>query len=404
MTSIKKTFHIPPSYTFTAGCSNPATVRSIAPFVSSCSSSLNYVGGLRPYYEQRKFLSKANTSGLSSSSSITSLSNVDIHTTDDDKYVTPPSSTDSSDQSSSINPFELLSKEQNLRPLTQAKLSSKSSHDHRSGINKSKNTKISDSSKNTLSTITNGTVLSTPNDENTAVKGQHRLANEIEHIVQEHLKYVHEDVNHGWDLIHQDGEMKVYRREVEENGIVIDPMKMFHTIKGVTGHEMCRYFYEYQYRMEWETTLDSTKIIEVLDPDTVIFHQMHKRVWPSAQRDNCFWSHIRCIAKSEEDQPIWLVVNHTIPHPLAPIKPPQVRLVANVALICETVINEPPLNPKDIKRENIQCRLTYVAFVNPGGWVPGAALRSVAKREYPRFLKHFSNYVIEQTRDKPILF
>jgi collagen type IV alpha-3-binding protein len=44
------------------------------------------------------------------------------------------------------------------------------------------------------------------------------------------LKYVREDVN-GWDLIHQEGEMKVYRREVEENGIVVDPLKCFHTIK-----------------------------------------------------------------------------------------------------------------------------------------------------------------------------
>jgi len=28
----------------------------------------------------------------------------------------------------------------------------------------------------------------------------------------------------------------------------------------------------------------------------------------------------------------------------------------------------------------------------------------VAKREYPRFLKRFTTYVIDQTRDKPILF
>ena len=87
----------------------------------------------------------------------------------------------------------------------------------------------------------------------------------------------------------------------------------------MTGHEICRYFYEYQYRMEWETTLDSTKIIEVLDPETVIFYQVHKRVWPAAQRDSCFWSHIRSIAKSEEDQPTWLVVNYTTPHQLAPV-------------------------------------------------------------------------------------
>jgi hypothetical protein len=32
-------------------------------------------------------------------------------------------------------------------------------------------------------------------------------------------------------LIHQEGEMKVYRREVEENGIVVDPLKIFHTIQ-----------------------------------------------------------------------------------------------------------------------------------------------------------------------------
>ena len=29
---------------------------------------------------------------------------------------------------------------------------------------------------------------------------------------------------------------------------------------------------------------------------------------------------------------------------------------------------------------------------------------SVAKREYPRFLKRFTSYVVEQTRNKPILF
>jgi hypothetical protein len=45
------------------------------------------------------------------------------------------------------------------------------------------------------------------------------------------LKYSREVVSDGWDLIHQEGEMKVYRREVEENGIVVDPMKIFHSIK-----------------------------------------------------------------------------------------------------------------------------------------------------------------------------
>lgn len=71
--------------------------------------------------------------------------------------------------------------------------------------------------------------------------------------------------------------------------------------------------------LSFPATLDSTKIIEVLDPDTVVCFQVHKRVWPAAQRDSCLWSHIRCISKSEEDQPTWLVVNYTTPHSLAPV-------------------------------------------------------------------------------------
>jgi collagen type IV alpha-3-binding protein len=34
-----------------------------------------------------------------------------------------------------------------------------------------------------------------------------------------------------WELFASDGEMKLYRREVEENGIVLDPLKAVHTVK-----------------------------------------------------------------------------------------------------------------------------------------------------------------------------
>ncbi|CAF1144160.1 unnamed protein product [Adineta steineri] len=350
--------------------------------ISSYSSLSNYVGDIQPFYQKNKKFSLIPTESFQLLSRISSIG---IHTIDEN--------------STNISENNTLKDDSNSLLLDELKLSSKSKTSNNSTVNQSKSP-----SKSSSSTVTNGTVISSPDEGNLVIQGKHRLSNEIERIVQDHLKYVHEDVSHGWDLIHQEGEMKVYRREVEENGIVVDPLKCFHTIKGVTGHEICRYFYEFQYRMEWETTLDSTKIIEVLDPDTVIFFQLHKRVWPAAQRDSCFWSHIRCISNSDEDQPTWLVVNYTTPHQLAPIKSPQVRLVANVALICETIISEPPLDPQDIKRQNIECKLTYVAFINPGGWVPSAALRGVAKREYPRFIKRFTSYVVEQTRNKPILF
>lgn len=101
---MKKTFHIPPSYTFTAGCSNPMTVISLAPFVSSCSSPLNYVGGLRPYYQQRRFQSISNRSSPSPSIAA-------IHNTDDESFETPPSTNSRLEDMSSTNPFEKLAKE-----------------------------------------------------------------------------------------------------------------------------------------------------------------------------------------------------------------------------------------------------------------------------------------------------
>lgn len=62
---------------------------------------------------------------------------------------------------------------------------------------------------------------------------QHRLSEEIERITQDHLKFdLIDDFNSNvWELICSDGEMKVYRRELEENGIVLDPLKATHTVK-----------------------------------------------------------------------------------------------------------------------------------------------------------------------------
>lgn len=100
MKSIKKSFYIPPSYTFTIGCSNPSGIVSVAPFVSSCSSPLNYVRGFRANYRQRKSQS---------------ISTVAIHDFDDESYKTAPSTFEDEENFSRQNPFEQLAQEQKLK-------------------------------------------------------------------------------------------------------------------------------------------------------------------------------------------------------------------------------------------------------------------------------------------------
>uniref|UniRef100_A0A8D3CGH0 Ceramide transfer protein n=1 Tax=Scophthalmus maximus TaxID=52904 RepID=A0A8D3CGH0_SCOMX len=196
---------------------------------------------------------------------------------------------------------------------------------------------------------------------------------------------------------------KVYRREVEENGIVLDPLKATHSVKGVTGHEVCHYFWDTDVRMDWETTIENFNVVETLSDNATIVYQTHKRVWPASQRDVLYLSAIRKImATNENDPDTWLVCNFSVDHNNAPTNR-CVRAKINVAMICQTLVS-PPEGDKEISRDNILCKITYVANVNPGGWAPASVLRAVAKREYPKFLKRFTSYVQEKTAGKPILF
>ncbi|XP_030272458.1 collagen type IV alpha-3-binding protein isoform X3 [Sparus aurata] len=236
--------------------------------------------------------------------------------------------------------------------------------------------------------------------------GTHRFATKVEEMVQNHMTYSLQDVggDANWQLVIEEGEMKVYRREVEENGIVLDPLKATHSVKGVTGHEVCHYFWDTAVRLDWETTIENFNLVETLSDNAVIVYQTHKRVWPASQRDVLYLSAIRKIlATNENDPDTWLVCNFSVDHDNAPPTNRCVRAKINVAMICQTLVS-PPEGDKEISRDNILCKITYVANVNPGGWAPASVLRAVAKREYPKFLKRFTSYVQDKTSGKPILF
>uniref|UniRef100_A0A3Q4I766 Ceramide transfer protein n=1 Tax=Neolamprologus brichardi TaxID=32507 RepID=A0A3Q4I766_NEOBR len=236
--------------------------------------------------------------------------------------------------------------------------------------------------------------------------GTHRFSNKVEEMVQSHMTYSLQDVggDANWQLVVEEGEMKVYRREVEENGIVLDPLKATHSVKGVTGHEVCHYFWDTAYRSDWETTIENFNVVETLSDNAVIVYQTHKRVWPASQRDVLYLSAMRKIMASNENDPdTWLVCNFSVDHDNALPTSRCVRAKINIAMICQTLVS-PPDGDKEISRDNILCKITYVANVNPGGWAPASVLRAVAKREYPKFLKRFTSYVQEKTAGKPILF
>ena len=70
----------------------------------------------------------------------------------------------------------------------------------------------------------------------------------------EQLQYARVGMEGGvWQLFAEDGEMKMYKREEEVDGVAVDPLKAVHTVKGVSGREMCHYFFSPDVRFEWES-------------------------------------------------------------------------------------------------------------------------------------------------------
>lgn len=55
-------------------------------------------------------------------------------------------------------------------------------------------------------------------------------------------------------------------------------------------------------------------ILEKVSPDTLVFLQTHKRIWPASQRDALFWSHMRNVKDNVDKDAYntWIVCNHSI--------------------------------------------------------------------------------------------
>ena len=109
----------------------------------------------------------------------------------------------------------------------------------------------------------------------------------------------------------------------------------------------------------WEHTIDSMSVLEEVSPDTLVFLQVHKRVWPTAQRDALFWSHMRMVEVTPEEKAAgvidtWIVCNKSCEHPTAPLGLGGcLRVDLTVCFLCQTVVR--PGGSRD-NRDDITCR------------------------------------------------
>ncbi|XP_044757846.1 ceramide transfer protein-like [Coccinella septempunctata] len=236
----------------------------------------------------------------------------------------------------------------------------------------------------------------------------HRLGTEIENIVRQQankaLRGI-EDKTLGWKLLLEEDDMRIYRRDEEINGIAYEPIKAFFTVSGITAFELCHFFFSPEYRYDWDVLVDNMVVIEEIDDDSLIFMQKYKRVCFSSQRDSVFWSHIRQL-ENESGSDQWVVVNHSTEHPdYEEATSKCVRLHLTACLFCQTQF-KPPISNKEgvVSREQIRCKITYCATINPGGWIAAIFLKPFYKKECSRFLRRLTTYAKNRTKNNPIRF
>lgn len=104
-------------------------------------------------------------------------------------------------------------------------------------------------------------------------------------------------------------------------------------------------------------------ILEKISPDTIIFLQTHKRIWPANQRDALFWSHMRKVIENgdPEAHDEWLVCNHSIELDAYPANVGKcLRIYLTVIMFCQTYI-DPAIaaSGKKLSRNDLTCKITY---------------------------------------------
>lgn len=109
-------------------------------------------------------------------------------------------------------------------------------------------------------------------------------------------------------------------------------------------------------------TLENMTILEQISPDTILFLQTHKRIWPASQRDALFWSHMQNVQqKGDKDaKDEWLVCNHSIDMDEHPANVGKcVRIYLTVILFCQTYVSKPVTKGTKLNRNDLTCRITY---------------------------------------------
>ena len=144
-------------------------------------------------------------------------------------------------------------------------------------------------------------------------------------------------------------------------------------VYGLKAQDIAEYFWNVnsKIKLEWDSSLQSMKILEKLSPNCAILHLKMKRIWPAKPRDCIICSEILQVNENE-----WIVNNQSIDYNLNEIDDiDYVRMTCNI-------------NMRVVQMNNNLCKITYSAKLDVGGYIPNMLVKSRCHKEWSNVLEN----------------
>lgn len=148
--------------------------------------------------------------------------------------------------------------------------------------------------------------------------------------------------------------------------------------EGVFAHEVAFEFWntDESSKLEWDTSIETSKVLESVTPSCSILHIITKTVWPLKARDVVICTEMMRVAHGT-----YAVCNYSLNEYTSPLISEGNYLRANTSIIL--IVEQHLKDPEgDVSRNNIQSQIFYQADIDPGGWVPSNLVKTLSRREW----------------------
>ena len=189
-----------------------------------------------------------------------------------------------------------------------------------------------------------------------------------------------------WDLHSEDNKScKIFVNKNDKKKLAIK--KVF----GIFAKEIAYTFWSIneETKLEWDQSIQSMKILEVISPNCAILHLKMKRIWPAKARDCIVCTELLQIADDE-----WVVNNMSVDYPLTIQESDYVRIpsISINMYVKEHLID----NSKPKSRDNIMSTITYKADVDIGNWVSNVVVNNICHKTWMTTLDELCNTIIKK--------